>query len=186
MKKRLLTAAAVGTVLAAPSMAVADEGWYLSGALGYGAPGDTDFTGSLNGEVQGESDLREKLALGYEWASGWRMEGELAHRYNDTGAVGNFEASSSDFQMWSGMLNLIYDFDRGSWFEPYVGAGLGWVSSDVSAYGWSTGTTPPAPTGITDPRYTIVNDSDNALAYQLFAGIGWGLTRNLTAHPHPH
>jgi OmpA-OmpF porin, OOP family len=63
MKKRLLTAAAVGAFLAAPS-AFAEEGWYVRGALGYGAPSDTDVSGSLNGEIQGEGDLREALAVG--------------------------------------------------------------------------------------------------------------------------
>ncbi|WP_306017049.1 outer membrane protein, partial [Oceanicaulis sp. MMSF_3324] len=174
MKTKLLSAVAVGAILAAPSMAVADEGWYVSGALGYGAPGDVDVSGSLNGEIQGEGDIREKLALGYAWANNWRLEGELAHRFNDTGAVGHFENSSSDFQVWSGMLNLIYDFDTDSFWTPYIGAGLGWVQSDVSAMGYDTGTYVPT------SNFIDVDDSDAALGYQLIAGIGWELSRNLT------
>jgi OOP family OmpA-OmpF porin len=174
MKTKLLSAVAVGAILAAPSMAVADEGWYVSGALGYGAPGDVDVSGSLNGEIQGAGDIREKLALGYQWNNNWRLEGELAHRFNDTGAVGNFENSSSDFQVWSGMLNLIYDFDTGSFWTPYIGGGLGWVQSEISAAGWDTGTYNAS------SNFVTVDDSDAALGYQLIAGIGWELARNLT------
>ena len=64
MKTRLFTAAAVGAILAA-APAFADEGWYVRGAVGYGGPGDTDVSGSLNGTINGQSDLREAAALGY-------------------------------------------------------------------------------------------------------------------------
>ena len=57
MKTRLFTAAAVGAILAA-APAFADEGWYVRGAVGYGGPGDTDVSGGLNGEINGEGELR--------------------------------------------------------------------------------------------------------------------------------
>jgi len=98
MKKQLLSAAAVGAILAVPSMAVADEGGYVSGALGYGAPGEVGVSGALNGGIEGAGNIREKLALGYQWNNNFRLEGELAHRFNDTGAVGHFEDSTSDLR----------------------------------------------------------------------------------------
>ena len=175
MKNRLLAAAALGAFAALPSAALAHDGWYVSGALGYGGPGDTDVTGTLNGEIQGKGDLREKLALGHAWASGWRLEGELAHRFNDTGAIGHFENSASDLQTWSGMLNLAYDFHNNSSWTPYVGAGLGWASVSGSFQGYDTGT-------FTDGVSTFWNiqDTDQTLAWQLFAGLGWALTDQLT------
>ncbi|TGY89649.1 OmpA family protein [Marinicauda algicola] len=179
MKRQLLAASALAA-LAFPASAHADEGWYVRGALGYGAPGDTDVSGALDGEIQGESDLREALAIGYEWANNFRLEGELAHRYNDTGAIGHFEDSHSKFQAWSLMLNGIYDFDTGSWWTPYVGAGLGWVESNASLAGWTTGSRPAGNTGASDPRFIQTEDSDNALAYNLIAGIAWQLGSQLT------
>ena len=66
MKNRLFTAVAVGAFLAA-APAFADEGWYGRGAAGYGGPGDTDVSGSLTGEINGEGNWREAAAIGYEW-----------------------------------------------------------------------------------------------------------------------
>ena len=176
MKTRLFTAAAVGAILAA-APAFADEGWYVRGAVGYGGPGDTDVSGGLNGEINGKGELREAVALGYEWADGLRFEAELAHRYNDTGAVGQFENSTSDFQMWSAMANAIFDFNPDGSYHPYIGVGIG--LTDVSGYlaGFTAGTTPP---NYTAADYVIAQDSDTAFTWQLLAGIGWELTERLT------
>ena len=176
MKKRLFTAAAVGALLAA-GPAFADEGWYVRGSVGYGGPGDTDVSGSLNGEINGASNWREAVALGYEWADGFRLEGELAHRYNDTGAIGSFENSLSDFQIWSVMANAIFDFNPDGWYHPYVGAGIGLSEVSGTLAGWSAGTMPPSPT---PADYVLVQDSDNPFVWQLLAGVGWELTERLT------
>ena len=176
MKKRLFTAVAVGAFLAA-GPAFADEGWYVRGAVGYGGPGDTDVSGSLNGEISGESNWREAVALGYSWADGFRLEGELAHRYNDTGAIGAFEHSLSDFQIWSVMANAIFDFNPDGAYHPYIGAGLGLGDVSGTLTGFSAGTTPINPT---PADYVIAQDSDNPLVWQILAGIGWDLTEQLT------
>jgi len=182
MKQYLMTAAALGLVLGAPSMASADEGWYLSGGVGYGAPADSDVSGSLGngargGGIHGRADWRQRLALGYQYAGGWRIEGELAHRYNEMGSIGNYEDSFSKFHAWSGMVNVLYDFNTGSVWRPYVGAGLGWVQSTASLAGWQNGTRPVGSIIPGDPRYIQLRDSDTALGYQLIAGIGWAFGR---------
>ena len=177
MKKRLFTAVAVGAFLAA-GPAFADEGWYVRGAVGYGGPGDTDVSGGLNGEIQGEGNWREAAAIGYEWADGFRLEGELSHRFNDTGAVGNHEDSVSDFQIWSLMANAIFDFNPDGSYHPYVGLGIGLAETSASMAGWAAGAMPPSPNLATD--YTIVDDSDNPFVWQVMAGIGWDLTERLT------
>lgn len=185
MKQYLMSAAALGLVLGVPSIASANEGWYLSGGVGYGAPGDADVSGSLGngangGRISGESNWRERLALGYEFGTGWRIEGEFAHRYNNTGAIGNYEDSYSKFHAWSGMVNVLYDFNSGAAWRPYLGAGLGWVQSNASLAGWQNGTRPVGSIIPGDPRFIEVSDSDTALGYQLIAGIGWALSQNLT------
>lgn len=176
MKKRLFAAAAVGAFVAA-APAFADEGWYVRGAIGYGGPGDTDVSGSLNGEINGKGDWREAVALGYEWADGFRFEGELAHRYNDTGAVGNFENSQSDFQVWTAMANAIFDFNPDGTYHPYVGVGIGLAEVNGTLAGWTAGTTPIAPT---PADYVVSQDSDNPFAWQIFAGIGWDISERWT------
>ncbi|MGP1276076.1 MAG: outer membrane protein, partial [Caulobacterales bacterium] len=174
MKKRLLTAAAVGAFLALPSVAAAQEGWYVRGALGYGAPGDAGVSGNLNGDISGESNFREALGLGYQWANGFRLDTELAHRFNQTGAVGNFENSYSSVHGWSLMLTGIYEFNQGGFYRPYIGAGIGAVNSTFSAGGWNTGTRTAASV------YRTVRGDDWAMGYQALAGVAWTLTERLT------
>jgi len=140
MKTYLLSAAALGLVLGAPSMAAADEGWYLSGAIGYGTPESTTVSGALGGApnggtINGGSDWRQKLALGYHLADNWRIEGEVAHRYNRTGAIGNYEDSRSSFHAWTAMLNVLYEFDFATEWRPYFGAGIGFAQSYGSLSG---------------------------------------------------
>ena len=176
MKNRLFTAVAVGAFLAA-APAFADEGWYGRGAVGYGGPGDTDVSGSLNGEINGKGNWREAVALGYEWADGFRFEGELAQRYNNTGAVGGFENSLSDFQIWSVMANAMFDFNPEGTYHPYLGVGVGLARVDGSLAGWSAGTIPVIPT---PADYVVATGNDTPFAWQVMAGIGWELSERLT------
>jgi outer membrane protein OmpA-like peptidoglycan-associated protein len=172
MKTRLFTAAAVGAILAA-APAFADEGWYVRGAVGYGAPGDTEVSGALAGEINGEGNLREALALGYEWADGLRIEGELAHRFNQTGAIDGGPESDSDFQMWSAMANILFDFNPDGSYHPYVGMGVGFTETDAYIVGF--------PGSIVVPGNLVqVHDDDTVFTWQVMAGVGWELTQRLT------
>jgi OmpA-OmpF porin, OOP family len=184
MKHVLLSAAALGLVLGAPSLAAADEGWYLGGAIGYGTPEATEVTGRLGngpngGTIRGESNWREKISLGYQTPGPWRVEGEIAHRYNDTGSVGNHEDSRSSFQAWSAMANVLYDFNIAG-VSPYLGAGIGFVRSTGSLAGWSTGTRPVGSVIPGDTRFVEVRERDLSVAYQGIAGIAWPLTERTT------
>ena len=182
MKKRFLTAAAIGLALSVPawSSAGADEGWYVSASVGYGGPGDSDVDLQASGarEINGESDWRQALAFGYDYANGWRLEAEAAHRYNDTGAIGSFEDSSSDFHIWSAMLNLYRDFNPDGWYHPYLGAGAGFGQVNGSMTGWTTGSRPVPNGGVADTRYVVSRDDDIGFMWQLIAGVGWGLGDN--------
>ncbi|WP_233352553.1 outer membrane protein [Glycocaulis alkaliphilus] len=170
MKKRLLTAAAVGAFLALPSVAAAQEGWYVRGALGYGAPGDSDVSGIQLPvrRISGKSSVREALALGYQFDGGFRADLELAHRYNNTGAIGNLPQSASSVHAWSVMLTGIYEFNQGGWARPYVGAGAGIVDSYFSGAGLLS----------TNVPFTV-RDNDQSFAYHALAGVAFSLTQNL-------
>ena len=175
MKTRLLSAVAVGAFLALPSMAAAQEGWYVRGALGYGTPSSADVSGGLNGGINGKSNWREALAVGFQSSENWRMDFELSHRFNQTGAVGAFEGSDSNVHAWSLMATAIYDFPGGDGYRPYIGAGLGAVQSTFRAIGLDTGT------AVATSNTVVVRDKDWALGYHLLAGIGWTLTVAVTA-----
>lgn len=182
MKNRLLIAAAAGAFLAVPSVATADEGWYFGASVGYGAPGSSDVSvqGSAPREISGKGDWREAIAMGYDFADGWRLEAEAAHRFNDTGAIGGFEQSSSDFHMWSLMLNLFYDWNPDGWYHPYLGGGLGFGGIDASLQALDTGTVLPAfgNPAVSASNAVIANEQDVSFMWQFIAGVGWHLSDN--------
>ncbi len=140
MKKSILAAAGLAVVLAAPSFA--DEGFYITGGVGYGWTPDMDVESSagfgnrsvlpsLSGEIQGEGDARFMLGAGYETANNWRVQVDVMDRFNDTGAVGN-GLFASDLQNVALMVSGIRDFDFGSFVAPYAGLGLGYSQTDAS------------------------------------------------------
>jgi OmpA-OmpF porin, OOP family len=180
MKNRLLIAAAAGALMTVPAVAQADEGWYFGAAAGYGGPGDSDVSvqGSAGRAINGKGDWRQALSMGYDFADSWRVEAEAAHRFNDTGAIGGFEASQSDFHIWSLMVNLFYEFSPDGWVHPYLGGGLGFASVDGSLQALDTGTRLPGP-GLTTPSVAVVaNEQDVSFVWQLIAGVGWHLGDN--------
>ncbi|WP_017930823.1 OmpA family protein [Robiginitomaculum antarcticum] len=193
MKKSLLAAAALAALMAAPSVASAqDTGWYLRGNVGAGVFDEATFTGDLVGEVQGEANLAPSIGLGYEFGNNWRLELDGTYIYNDLGAISSIPSTSADFRTYSAMLNAIYDFnDFGRW-EPYVGAGIGFVRGHLSA---QTSDFPSAiPFGPGTGAVNVTNaacspicefsDNDSGIGYQLIAGLGYDITENLTWDTH--
>ena len=134
MKHKLLFAAATAALMAAPSLAAAqDSGWYLRGNAGYGTHTDTELSDGMVGEDESEGNIAYSLGLGYEFGNGWRMELDGSSLWTDLGKIDSLPQSSAKLRTNSLMVNAIYDFeDFGRW-EPYVGAGVGVVESNLSA-----------------------------------------------------
>ncbi len=185
MKLQLLTAAASVALLAIPTLASAnDAGWYVRGNVGYGVVTDTDFTGDLVGDVEGEGNVAGSLGVGYEFGNNWRMELDATQLWNDMGAITQAGQTSSDMRITTGMLNAIYDFsDFGSW-EPYIGAGIGVARVGLSAFAHSqpTGTiagplNSPACPGYNQCAFT---KNGSTFAWNFLAGLGYKITDNLT------
>jgi len=152
--------------MAAPSISTAqDSGWYLSGNLGYGAHTDSEFTGGLEGDVESEGGLGISLGLGYEFANNWRVELDGSALSTEMGTLASAGEVDTELQTLSLMLNAIYDFDDFGPWEPYVGAGLGLVNTDVHAF---------------DQGAVAINDEYNGLGWQILAGLGYSITDNLT------
>ena len=192
MKHKLLIAAAVSALMAAPSIASAQDGsgWYLKGAAGYGAGTDLDFTGGIVGDVEAEGNIAGNLGLGYDFGSNWRLELDGTSMWNDYGAISQVPSSFAKLRTDALMLNAIYDFSDFDKFVPYVGAGVGVVRSDasLSAHDFPN----------VDNNGQIVNptcigardgvngfscdysDEDTGLGWQLLAGLGYNITDNLT------
>ena len=68
MKHKLLIAAAATALMAAPSLASAqdDAGWYLKGAAGYGIGTDIDITGGIAGDAEAEGNVAGNIGVGYD------------------------------------------------------------------------------------------------------------------------
>jgi opacity protein-like surface antigen len=117
--KRTLALAAL--MAGASGVAHATEGWYGRADVGYSTDGSVDFDGSDDFDL--ENDWTQHLGLGYAFQNNFRLEGELGHRFNNFGE--DVGLDDGDVRVWSGMLNLFYDFNRGGRIEPYIGAGIG-------------------------------------------------------------
>jgi len=183
MKLQLLAAAASVALLAAPTLASAnDQGWYVRGNVGYGIVTDVDFTGDLVGDVEGEGNVALSLGVGYEFGNNWRVELDASQLWNDLGAISQASNTVAKMRLTTGMLNAIYDFsDFGSW-EPYVGAGIGITRARLNAQtaSFANGAVPaPNPACVGFDVCTFDN-ADTGVAWQLLAGLGYKITDNLT------
>lgn len=186
MKHKLLTAAATAALMAAPSLASADDsGWYLRGNVGVGAHTNIELTGDVVGDVQSSANVTGSIGGGYDFGK-WRLELDGASLWTDLGKVGNQPQSSSKLRTNSMMLNAIYDFsDFGRW-EPYVGAGIGRVRSSTTTVvndfpnGLVQVNNPACPTGFA----CGFKDSFNTVGWQLLAGVGYKLTDKLVWDTH--
>jgi outer membrane protein OmpA-like peptidoglycan-associated protein/outer membrane protein W len=143
--------------LASGGAAQATEGWYGRVDAGYSTDGDLDFQDSGPG-YELDDDGLWGIGAGYAYANGFRLEAAYTELESDminklTGPT-PFGVTSSAL-----MANLYYDFNRGGWFEPYIGIGAGVTDFDFSG----------SPTAA----------ADTAFAWQALAGVAIGLTQQL-------
>jgi len=202
MKSRLLIAAASTALMAAPTLAAADdtEGWYLRGNAGYGVHTDMDLSGGVTSEqhgngLQSEGNVAGSLGLGYDFGNNWRLELDGASLFTDFGSISQIPSTSAKLRTNTAMLNAIYDFDDFGRWSPYVGAGVGLVQGklDVAAQDFLAPLTVanpacpgarsllvnPDPGGRIQPENCNVSDRDTAIGYQLLAGLGYDISDNL-------
>lgn len=198
MKHRLLFATAATALMAAPTLASAqDSGVYIKAQAGYGVVNDADISlqsGSSNGlvgDVAGGGNLALALGLGYDFGNNWRIELDASTFSNDLSAIGGQPNSEASIHANTLMLNALYDFsDFGRW-EPYVGAGVGVAEGNVSISAQdfvndlgSVLVSNPAcaspAVGASTTRACIIDDTDKNLAWNLIAGLGYSITDNLS------
>jgi len=176
MRKTFLSTVAVAALITlpaiiAPSIATADDkGWYARAGIGYGSLEDTALSGGLNGAINAAGDLRPTIGFGRYLANDWRLDFDVTQRFNDTGDIGGFAFSSSDIQSWSGMINIIKDFDTGSAAKPYIGFGAGLSRTSLSAQGFQN--------GVLTSTFAQTTDSATNLAFNGLLGVGIDLSDN--------
>ena len=188
LKRILLTTSVVvlvgGVGLAAVPSAKAK--WYVSANAGGTILSDADITdtaaiGSLTGEVDFDTGFGVSGAVGYAYGA-LRFEGEISYRKNDlgdlqvnsltlggttiSGALGTF-ALDGDTTALGFMANGWYDFDTGTPWVPFVGAGVGVAEINIDIESLA---------GIP----IIYDESDTVLAYQAGVGLGYKVTPKTT------
>jgi OmpA-OmpF porin, OOP family len=165
----LAAASIVGTAGAA---AAADaDGWYFTAGTGVNYVPDLKVhnTVSAYDPAKVDTSLGMTIVAGGGYAFGpFRVEGEIGWRDNGLDKVTTphlGEASGSgDLTPWSFMVNGYYDFDTGTKFTPYLGAGVGAVTL--------TGK-------IEESGATISELGRTGFGYQGIAGVAYKVTDQL-------
>lgn len=184
MKLKATLFAAAATLAFAPA-ANAYEGLY--GAIGAGLSyngDDLDVESQDNALLfDSEADYDKGVglytALGYAYGNGWRTELEFSRRNNDLRhwagdgqGFSGFPNISGDLASSALLINVIRDFDFGSRFTPYLGAGAGAVRHRLEAVGSNAG-------AVGGPLSVNIGDSEGTFAYQGIAGVAVDLAEDL-------
>ncbi len=169
MKKSAKSALALtAALLMAPfAQAHADTtpGWYVGGGVGGTfTPDETTHSkgAGFNTDTKTSFDPGWNVngAGGYAFSSGARLEGEVWHSRADIDKVNGPSSSNGHFSNTDFFANALYDFNFGSVFTPYIGAGVGLALADADHIGILNG-----------GSNVNMNGEDLELAYQAIGGV---------------
>ena len=138
----------------------------IGGGANFARDADVSGTG-IDTSVEYDTGWAGVGSVGYGFGNGLRLELELGYRDNDVDSISGQANGGGSTNVWSGMLNLLYDVSTGTPFTPYLGAGIGYARVKFKDVGPVNGA------GAT------IDDSDNVFAYQGILGVAYGLTENL-------
>ena len=145
----------------ANSSQACEKNWYVGGF------GSINFL-DLFGQGLHDPGYRVGGSIGRRFAHGFRLEGEVSyHRYKIQKSY--FRESSAT---WTYMANVLYDFDLGTSFTPYIGAGAGYADTSLNfkhewfQYKWHGSRTGFVYQGIAGLSYAISNDTNLGLEYR--------------------
>lgn len=170
MRQKILACAAVGLGIlsaAAPGQA-APKGPFVGIMGGANFMDNQDISGTgagINPSVDTDTGWAVMPSIGYRYGNGVRTELELGYRSNDVGSLSGVAGGTGELKAKSVMLNLLYDFNIGSKFSPYIGGGVGYAQVDYDGV---------APVGA-----GRINDDDNVFAYQGIAGVSYWLNNSV-------
>ncbi|MGB9081873.1 MAG: outer membrane beta-barrel protein [Desulfuromonadaceae bacterium] len=160
MKIRVLLA---GVLLLASTASAFAAGPYIGVAGGVSIVHDSDDTipGFYKDTIGYDTGYGFNLSAGYSF-DGFRLEGEYGYKTADVKDISGYSVSGVDASFNSFMVNGYYDIKTNSAATPFIGAGLGLINGEVDFDGYG---------------YTV---DDTVLGYQLMAGVGFDLNKNVT------
>lgn len=163
--KKIIGFAALALLLLAPA-AHADTvpGWYLSpGVIAHFPIDSTAKVGGVSNSIAYDMGWGIEGSLGYAWPDGIRLEEEASMMRANVDKVGGATSQHSgrlaNFLL---MTNVLYDFQTGTRWTPYIGVGAGLDAISADHIGAVTGG-------------GSLNDSDAELGYQAIAGTSYQL-----------
>lgn len=146
------------------------EGPYIASQVGVDWLQDSKFkTSTVTNKVDTKEAITATLGAGYQFGTGLRLGVEGGYNIHKTDSIKGGPAGNAigDMTTFTLMGVVQKEFDIGSPFRPYVGAGVGWGWVDTDNVG---------------PVFTAANYSNaqqDNFAYQLSAGVSYALTSDL-------
>lgn len=167
-KNRMYLAVMLLTSAFASNHALADDGvWYLRAHSGLSqlsdTRGQTQSIGSIDGKANIElnSGFIAGMALGYRYGPNWAAELSWEYRTNDSQVTlaDGTKFSEGNYASNIFFINGLYHFTTNTSWEPYAGAGLGWIQEiDVD---------------LEDSNTELSYSGDGNIKAQLFAGVNY-------------
>ena len=159
------TAVALSLPLAAQA---ATDGFYVGGAAGVNFAADSKVSSTpFNDTATFDTGAAGALSVGYGYGNGLRSEFEASLRSNGINGVKNNTITNAggSVRNWGLMINGLYDFNTGTAFTPYLGAGIGLGIVNAK---------------LTGSNITRYSGTDTQFAYQGIAGVSYAFNPNLS------
>lgn len=156
--------------LAAPAQAEDTEGPYVRIDGGYSVAGNGEIatTAPIGVNTKLDDGYLVSGAFGYATSAGFRIEGEVSHRWNKLKPSTTLDRDGK-VSATSLMLNGYFEFGGSdSMVRPYVGAGAGVAFTRTKA----KNSTPVIPVSI--------DDKSTSFAYQLMGGVAVDVSKDVT------
>lgn len=169
MKAALFVFAATTILSTAAAQAEERPAFYFGfhGELSWVQDTDLQIAGATVGDLEMDVEYAVGAALGYRppvgagFLANTRYEIELMYRETDFNRLSNSTIAPGGFggsvESYVAMANAYYDFDTGTRWTPYIGAGLGAAQHQF------------------DSITINVDDDDTVFAYQGMAGVAYTL-----------
>lgn len=155
-----------------PAASAAEAGPFYVGVLGgYVMPQDIKIEDGISEDINMENSWMVGTKFGYIIPTAKWLAPEIEYNYLAQQDI-DIAGVDGDFRAHNVMGNLLLRYPEGT-FHPYIGFGIGWSWGKIKASG-----TVVVDDG--DDSIGSIDESDNAFAWQLMAGVNFEITPNMS------